>query len=277
MAQWDNYSTKSAPEDNDTLMIKDNTATGKPNKRILFGGLWNWMVTKMTNAVIANLNTNPKTVVGGLNALQSATDTLNSNLVPLVNNISVSDLDDATVHNKVYYFNAGAAHNPGYNYGMVGVWRDGNNVNQVAWPRGGTGTASESMSRRSKGSTGEWGEWVKQPSRAEVDALNNSLVTSDFSSNITYADGIDFQYGFIKKSSKFLEIDLCLRTTDAIAANSTIFNISNFGVTKHRYIPIYIPADNAICNGVLGSNAFKTENSIVTGKFIFISATVCLF
>ena len=103
---------------------------------------------------------------------------LYSNLTPLVNCISVSDLDDATVHNKVYYFNAGAAHNPGYNYGMVAVWKEANNINQMAWPRGGIGNTSESMSRRSKnGNTGEWGEWVKQPSRAEFDTLNNSIGT----------------------------------------------------------------------------------------------------
>ena len=50
-------------------MIYD--ATGKANKRVLFSGLWNWIVDKMTNAVINNLQTNNKTILGALNELNS--------------------------------------------------------------------------------------------------------------------------------------------------------------------------------------------------------------
>ena len=78
MAQWDNYSQKSTPADTDTLMLKDNAATGKPNKRLLFSGLWTWIVDKLTNAAINALQTTTKTVVGGMNNLQEAVTTLNS-------------------------------------------------------------------------------------------------------------------------------------------------------------------------------------------------------
>ena len=81
MAQWDNYSQKSTPADTDTLMLKDNAATGKPNKRLLFSGLWTWIVDKLTNAVINNLQTTTKTVVGGMNNLQEAVSALNSKQV----------------------------------------------------------------------------------------------------------------------------------------------------------------------------------------------------
>lgn len=69
MAKWTEYPTKTTPADTDDLMIYD--ATGKANKRVLFSGLWNWMVDKLTNAVIDNLQTNNKTILGALNELNS--------------------------------------------------------------------------------------------------------------------------------------------------------------------------------------------------------------
>ena len=71
MAKWTDYPTKKTPEDTDDLMIYD--ATGKANKRVLFSGLWNWIVDKLTNAVISNLKTNNKTILGALNELNSNT------------------------------------------------------------------------------------------------------------------------------------------------------------------------------------------------------------
>ena len=67
MAKWTDYPTKTTPVDTDDLMIYD--ATGKANKRVLFSGLWNWIVDKLTNAVISNLQTNNKTILGALNEL----------------------------------------------------------------------------------------------------------------------------------------------------------------------------------------------------------------
>ena len=69
MAKWTDYPTKTTPADTDDLMIYD--ATGKANKRVLFSGLWNWIVDKLTNAVISNLQTNSKTILGALNELNS--------------------------------------------------------------------------------------------------------------------------------------------------------------------------------------------------------------
>lgn len=69
MAKWTDYPTKTTPADTDDLMIYD--ATGKANKRVLFSGLWNWIVDKLTNAVINNLQTNNKTILGALNELNS--------------------------------------------------------------------------------------------------------------------------------------------------------------------------------------------------------------
>lgn len=80
MAKFNEYPAKATPEDNDTLMIYD--AAAKANKLSPFSGIWNWIVGKLTNAVIANLQTNNKTVLGAINEL-------NSNLLR-VNNVNNS-------------------------------------------------------------------------------------------------------------------------------------------------------------------------------------------
>ena len=69
MAKFNEYTAKATPEDADTLMLYD--AASKTNKLSPFSGIWNWMVNKLTNAVINNLKTSNKTVVGALNELNS--------------------------------------------------------------------------------------------------------------------------------------------------------------------------------------------------------------
>ena len=69
MGKFNEYTQKATPADNDTLMIYD--ATSKSNKLSPFSGIWNWIVEKLTNAVISNLQTNNKSVVGALNELNS--------------------------------------------------------------------------------------------------------------------------------------------------------------------------------------------------------------
>lgn len=69
MGKFNEYTQKATPEDADSLMIYD--ATSKANKLSPFSGIWNWIVGKLTNAVISNLQTSNKTVVGALNELNS--------------------------------------------------------------------------------------------------------------------------------------------------------------------------------------------------------------
>lgn len=84
MGKFNEYTQKATPADNDTLMIYD--ATSKANKLSPFSGIWNWIVGKLTNAVISNLQTSNKTVVGALNEL-------NSNRFSICEK-NVSDLDN---------------------------------------------------------------------------------------------------------------------------------------------------------------------------------------
>ena len=69
MGKFNEYSQKATPEDADSLMIYD--AAAKANKLLSFSGIWNWIVGKLTNAVISNLQTSNKTVLGAINELNS--------------------------------------------------------------------------------------------------------------------------------------------------------------------------------------------------------------
>ena len=78
MAKFNEYTQKATPEDADTLMIYDDAA--KANKLSPFSGIWNWIVGKLTNAVIANLQTNNKTVLGAINELNSKASRFSGNI-----------------------------------------------------------------------------------------------------------------------------------------------------------------------------------------------------
>lgn len=78
MGKFNEYSQKAIPADNDTLMIYDEAS--KANKLSPFSGIWNWIVEKLTNAVISNLQTSNKTVVGALNELNSKASRFDGNI-----------------------------------------------------------------------------------------------------------------------------------------------------------------------------------------------------
>lgn len=69
MGKFNEYTQKATPADNDTLMIYD--AAAKANKLSPFSGIWNWIVGKLTNAVISNLQTSNQTVLGAINELNN--------------------------------------------------------------------------------------------------------------------------------------------------------------------------------------------------------------
>ena len=72
MAKFNEYPVKTTPKDADTLMLYD--AATKSNKLSTFSGIWNWIGGKLTNAVISNLQTSNKTVLGAINELNSNID-----------------------------------------------------------------------------------------------------------------------------------------------------------------------------------------------------------
>lgn len=69
MAKFDDYTQKNTPEDNDITLILDKTAN--VNKKTPFSGIWNWIVSKLTSAVISQLETTNKSIVPAINELNS--------------------------------------------------------------------------------------------------------------------------------------------------------------------------------------------------------------
>nr|DAT28809.1 MAG TPA: hypothetical protein [Caudoviricetes sp.] len=67
MPKWTEYTSKDTLADNDEVMLYD--ATGKANKRGLMSKFWNYVVDKMSTAVISKLETDNKTIIGAINAL----------------------------------------------------------------------------------------------------------------------------------------------------------------------------------------------------------------
>ena len=67
---WKNYTQKdTALSDNDEVMLLDST--DEKNKRGLMSKFWDYVVDKMSTAVISKLETNNKTIIGAINALNS--------------------------------------------------------------------------------------------------------------------------------------------------------------------------------------------------------------
>lgn len=67
---WKNYTQKNtALSDNDEVMLLDST--DEKNKRGLMSKFWDYVVDKMSTAVISKLETENKTIIGALNKLNS--------------------------------------------------------------------------------------------------------------------------------------------------------------------------------------------------------------
>lgn len=67
MPKWTEYTSKDTLADNDEVMLYD--ATARANKRGLMSKFWDYVVDKMSTAVISKLETNNKTIIGALNYL----------------------------------------------------------------------------------------------------------------------------------------------------------------------------------------------------------------
>lgn len=71
MPKWTEYTSKNTLADNDEVMLYD--ATARANKRGLMSKFWDYVVDKMATAVISKLETNNKTIIGAINALNGKT------------------------------------------------------------------------------------------------------------------------------------------------------------------------------------------------------------
>lgn len=93
------FDQKSAPEDNDLLVEYD--AAASKVKNVKFGGVWNWIVKKLTSAVINELQTSSKNVVGAINELNSKTyiDSTNADSF----SFKISDISKTTCVSIIMY------------------------------------------------------------------------------------------------------------------------------------------------------------------------------
>lgn len=83
---WSNYTEKTAtPVDADEVMVRDST-DGK-NKRLLFGTFWKWVAKKLNEATISELETDNKTIIGAINAL-NGNKVSNSENIELASNLA---------------------------------------------------------------------------------------------------------------------------------------------------------------------------------------------
>lgn len=112
-------------------------------------------------------------VVGSDNACYKQAVTSLANTVGAYNAtpILLTDCDDATDPSKIYYANGNTANRPAAAWWFIKCdAKSGNMIFQTAYYMNATDIL---VYNRSRNTSGTWGSWVKVPTRAEVDALNN--------------------------------------------------------------------------------------------------------
>ena len=98
MPKWTEYTSKDTLADNDEVMLYD--ATARANKRGLMSKFWDYVVDKMATAVISKLETNNKTIIGAINALNSETSGKTFSIT-LRDNISANSFARCIVFGKL--------------------------------------------------------------------------------------------------------------------------------------------------------------------------------
>nr|DAR21174.1 MAG TPA: hypothetical protein [Caudoviricetes sp.] len=152
MPKWTEYTSKDTLADNDEVMLYD--ATGKVNKRGLMSKFWDYVVDKMSTAVISKLETNNKTIIGAINAL-------NSDKTKLCIDSNISNLNDFGKAQTQML--SGIAYNSALNYipgessfanvFYIPSWRN-YGVQFVCVPD--SGNIYVRMNKENK-----WGSWIK--------------------------------------------------------------------------------------------------------------------
>lgn len=154
MGKFNEYTQKSTPEDADSLMIYD--AAAKANKLSPFSGIWNWIVGKLTNAVISNLQTSNQTVIGALNELSRNKVGQNE-----IDNAYINDVKDLNNPPRAFILNTGK--NPIglppqlHSNGCLVIQHNPHNnlyTAQLAFSFG-----SDKIAIRRKYGTDSWSEW----------------------------------------------------------------------------------------------------------------------
>lgn len=152
MPKWTECTMKDTLADNDEVMLYD--ATARANKRGLMSKFWDYVVDKMATAVISKLETNNKTIIGAINAL-------NSDKTKLCIDSNISNLNDFGKAQTQML--SGIAYNSALNYipgessfanvFYIPSWRN-YGVQFVCVPD--SGNIYVRMNKENK-----WGSWIK--------------------------------------------------------------------------------------------------------------------
>lgn len=152
MPKWTEYTTKDTLADKDEVMLYD--ATARVNKRGLMSKFWDYVVDKMATAVISKLETNNKTIIGAINAL-------NSDKTKLCTDSNISNLNDFGKAQTQML--SGIAYNSALNY-IPGESSFANVFYIPSWKNYGvqlvcvpdSGNIYVRMNKENK-----WGSWIK--------------------------------------------------------------------------------------------------------------------
>ncbi len=154
---WKNYTQKDTTLlDNDEVMLLDST--DEKNKRGLMSKFWDYVVDKMATAVISKLETNNKTIIGAINALNSES---------LIGNVTT--IDDITfdynsfTKTGLYYINgpknqSESDNKPGDNVTncfMMVLAKTDYRCFQIIFP----GNTQRIFYRNTKTDSSEWNSW----------------------------------------------------------------------------------------------------------------------
>lgn len=156
MPKWTEYTSKNTLADNDEVMLYD--ATARANKRGLMSKFWDYVVDKMATAVISKLETNNKTIIGAINALNSES---------LIGNVTT--IDDITfdynsfTKTGLYYINgpknqSESDNKPGENVTncfMMVLAKTDYRCFQIIFP----GNTQRIFYRNTKTDSSEWNSW----------------------------------------------------------------------------------------------------------------------
>lgn len=162
MGKFNEYSQKATPADNDTMMIYD--AAAKANKLSPFSGIWNWIVGKLTNAVINKLETSNKSVIGALNELNSKPLTAESD-----------DLNNVSGGLAIYHWKLQTANTPRTeNLSTASSGIVFSYLESEAWAvQFGMIPANKNWYVRVK-SSGEWSRWEEKSSKTLIITIAGS-------------------------------------------------------------------------------------------------------
>lgn len=144
MPKWTEYTSKDTLADNDEVMLYD--ATGRANKRGLMSKFWDYVVDKMSTAVISKLETKNKTIIGALNYLNGKAVSSSSEYITNLNEAKTTGF---------YYFQGDATNAPTRTTaGNLIVIASNASISQIAV------VSNRLFIRRFAGSS--WNEWAEK-------------------------------------------------------------------------------------------------------------------